>query len=248
MTEALKLDESNASAYEKLGWFYRETKDYDKSISNYKKSLELNPDWIRNYAGLGRTYYATGNYNEAISNFSRFLMHNKNVAEIYQLRGECYKAVGKTEKASADFATAKKIAASNEKIQEARKLCEQEKYDAASPIASEALTLNQNNALIWETVGRIYNGKKEYDKGIFYYEKAIQLDPNLAGAYNGLARAQMESKKYHEAIANFSKYIELNPHADAFIYQCRGECYQAVGEREKAHSDFVTARKLEKNE
>ncbi|MBR4152216.1 MAG: tetratricopeptide repeat protein [Selenomonadaceae bacterium] len=248
LKESLQLNETNASAYEKLGWFYREMKNYDESLQNYNKSLEINPDWIWNYAGLGRTYYEMKNYEQAIQNFSRFLMYNKNEEEIYQLRGECYQAVGRTEKARADLEMSKKVAAAKEKIQEARKLCEAGKYDEASPIASEALTLNQNNALVWETLGRIYNGKKEYDKSPFYYEKAIKLDPQLADAYIGLGRAYLDLKRYHDALKNFDKYIELNPDATAFIYQCRGECYQAVGEREKAHDDFVTARKLEQND
>lgn len=247
LTEALQLDVGNASAYEKLGWFYREMKDYDNALLNHKKSLELNPDWYWNYAGLGRTYFEMQDYNAAIQNFSIFIRNNGNEEKVYQLRGEAYKALGKDDKARADFATAKHIAAANEKIKEAQRFCEQGNYDAASPIASEALALNQNNALIWETVGRIYNGKREYDKSIFYYEKAIQLDSKLADAYNGLGRACLELKKYKEAATNFSKYIELNPKADAFTYQCRGECYQALGEREKAHADFVTARRLEQN-
>ncbi|MBR4904600.1 MAG: tetratricopeptide repeat protein [Selenomonadaceae bacterium] len=245
LNEALDLNAANASAYEKLGWFYREKKDYDKALLNYNKSLEINPDWIWNYAGLGRTYYEMKNYKQAIQNYSRFIMKNQNEEKIYQARGECYQAMGETEKARADFAKAKKIASANEKISAARKLCEAEKYDEAAPVASEALTLNQGNALSWEILGRIYNGKKEYDKSPFYYEKAIQLDPTLENAYGGLGRAYMELKQYSKALANFNKYIELNPNVSAFIYQCRGECYQALGEREKAHADFATARRLE---
>lgn len=247
LNEALDLNSANASAYEKLGWFYREKKDYDKALLNYNKSLEINPDWIWNYAGLGRTYYEMKNYKQAIQNFSRFIMKNQNEEDIYQARGECYKAIGEVEKARADFEKAENIASANKKISAALKLCESEKYDDAAPIASEAVTLNQGNALGWEILGRIYNGKKEYDKSPFYYEKAIKLDPTLENAYGGLARAYMELKKYKEALANFNKYIELNPDVSAFIYQCRGECYQALGEPEKAYADFATARRLEDN-
>ena len=88
LNEALDLNSANASAYEKLGWFYREKKDYDKALLNYNKSLEINPDWIWNYAGLGRTYYEMKNYKQAIQNFSRFIMKNQNEEDIYQARGD----------------------------------------------------------------------------------------------------------------------------------------------------------------
>ena len=211
LNEAMNIDSNNVIVYEKLGLFYKETKDYPNAISNYDKAIKLNSS------------------NE----------------QVYRGRAECYEAVGEKDKARADLALAKKVAASNQKLDEARKLCEAEDFDAAAPVASEALTLNQNNAFAWEMIGSIYNGKLEYDKAIFYYEKAIVLNPNIGAAYSGLGQAYMEMGKYDKAILNFSKAIEFRPfNASAWIYRSRGECYKSVGENKKAQADFVRAKQL----
>ena len=204
------------------------------------------------YEKFGAFYKAKSDFNNAIIYYDKAIELDKNNGNAYLGRAECYKALGDKFNAHENFDKAKNINSAQEKIRTARKLCTEEKYDAAQPFASDSLALNPNNAWAWVTLGNIYNGKQEYKNGIFYYEKAIELNSEIAEAYNGLGHAYMQLGKYNKttdnlrkAIDNFSKAIGFNQfHYDAYTYRSRGECYQTLGDVKRSQEDFATARKL----
>ena len=219
--------------------------NFEKALSVLNEAFQLKSTNALVYEKLGLFYKSREDYDNALLNYNKAVELDPNNNHAYSGRGECYKALGDNEKARADFSQAKKIAAAKEKIRAARKLCEEEKYDAATPLASESLAWNPNNAWAWSTVGNIYSGKKEFDKAIFYYQKAIDLDPKIGEAYNGLAQAYMALEKYDKAIANFTKALSFRPfHSNALIYRSRGECYKDRGDLKKSQEDFIRAKQL----
>jgi len=54
--KALAINSRNYDAHFALGGYYRELPDYDKSISEYKKAIEVSPNKGPAYAGLGWDY------------------------------------------------------------------------------------------------------------------------------------------------------------------------------------------------
>ena len=219
--------------------------NFDNVLSLLNEAMELSAGNAAIYEKLGCFYKAQNDYTNAFDNYNKAVELDPNNGNAYNGRGECFKALGNMEKARADFSQSKKIASATEKIRAARKLCEEENFDAAAPLASESLALNDKNAWAWATVGNIYNGKREYDKSIFYYQKAIELNPNIGEAYNGLGIAYKELGKYDKAIQNFSKAVMFSPfHASALTYRSRGECYKACGDIKRSQEDFVMAKRL----
>ena len=217
----------------------------DDALSILNEASTLDSANSAVYEKLGLFYKIQNDYDNALANYTKAVKFDPNNEKAYSGRGECYQALGNKDKARADFSQAKNIKASKEKIRAARKLCEEEKYEAAAPLASESLALNPNNAWAWVTVGNIYNGKRDYQKGIFYYLKAIDLNPKIGEAYNGLGHAYKELGDYDKAITYFTKAVEFSPfHADALTYRSRGECYKARGDIKKSQADFVKAKEL----
>lgn len=217
----------------------------DNVLSILNEAMQLDSTNAAVYEKLGWFYKARNDYSNALLNYDKAVKLDPNNGEAYNGRGECYKALGDKDKARADFSQAKKISTAKEKIRMARKLCDEEKYNEATPFASDSLALNPKNAWAWSTIGNIYNGKRDFEKGIFYYQRAIELNPKIGEAYNGLGYAYMQLSNYDKAITYFSKAMEFSPfHASALTYRSRGECYKARGELKKAQEDFVKAKQL----
>ena len=219
--------------------------NFEKALSALNEAFELNSTNAIVYEKLGMLYKAKKEYETALFNYNKAVELDPNNDHALRGRAECYKATGDDAKARADLSQAKKITASKEKIRAARKLCDEEKFDAAAPLASESLALNPKNAWAWATVGNIYNGKAEFDKAIFYYQKAVDMNPNIGEAYSGLGHAYMALGKHDKAIVNFSKALAFSPfHSSALIYRSRGECYKARGDVKRSQEDFIKAKQL----
>lgn len=217
----------------------------DNVLSILEEATQLDSTNAAIYEKLGWFYRVQNDYEKALSNYDKAVKLDPNNGAAYNGRGECYKALGNKDKAREDFSQSKNIATAKEKIRAARKLCEEDKYDAATPFASDSLALNPKNAWAWSTFGNIYNGKQDYEKAIFYYQKALELNPKIGEAYNGLGHAYMNLSQYDKAITYFSKAIEFSPfHANALTYRSRGECYKARGDLKKSQEDFIKAKQL----
>ena len=217
----------------------------DSALSILNEAIQLDSNNAAIYEKLGWFYKLQNDYEKALANYDKAVKLDPNNGEAYNGRGECYKALGDKDKARADFSQSKKIVTAREKIRMARKLCDEEKYDEATPFASDSLALNPKNAWAWSTFGNIYSGKRDYEKGIFYYQKAIELNPKIGEAYNGLGYAYMELSNYDKAITYFSKAMEFRPfHASALTYRSRGECYKVRGDIKKSQEDFLKAKQL----
>ena len=218
---------------------------FDNVLSILNEAIQLDSNNAAVYEKLGWFYKTRKDYDNALQNYDKALKLDPNNGAAYNGRGECYQALGNKDKARADFSQAKNITTAREKIREARKLCDEEKYTEATPLASDSLALNPKNAWAWSTFGNIYNGERDYKKSIFYYQKALELNPKIGEAYNGLGHAYMQLEQYDKAITYFSKALEFSPfHANALTYRSRGECYKALGNMKKSQDDFAKAKQL----
>lgn len=218
---------------------------FDNVLSLLTEAINLDSNNAAVYEKFGWFYKTKNDFGNAIQNYDKAIKLDPNNGAAFNGRGECYQALGDKEKARADFIQAKNINTAREKIRAARKLCDEEKYTEAAPLASDSLALNPKNAWAWSTFGNIYNGERDYEKSIFYYQKALELNPKIGEAYNGLGHAYMQLDKYDKAITYFSKALEFSPfHANALTYRSRGECYKARGDIKKSQEDFVKAKQL----
>ena len=68
MIRAQRLDPLNPTYPTDLGWAYYSDGNFDKSIEECLKSIEINPEYWQAYCVLGHAYAAKGMYDEAIKN------------------------------------------------------------------------------------------------------------------------------------------------------------------------------------
>jgi len=81
--------------------------NYEQSISEYIKAIELNPNVPVYHYNLGNSYANLKKFNEAIKSFSEAIKLHPKYNEAYRNRGTCYSMVGNITKANKDFKLAK---------------------------------------------------------------------------------------------------------------------------------------------
>jgi tetratricopeptide (TPR) repeat protein len=76
---------------------------YDQAISEFNKTLEINPKDSEAYKNRGTAYMNKGNLDQAISDYTKALEINPKDAEVYNIRGRVYYFEGKYEKSWEDL-------------------------------------------------------------------------------------------------------------------------------------------------
>ena len=96
-------------------------------------------------------------------------------------------------------------------------------------------------------------GKEKADNGnwndaVNTYTSALQQDPKNADAYHNRAIARFNLKDYRGALMDYSKAINVGTSIGAdcvgAAYYGRGQCYYALGMKDKACLDFVKSSEL----
>ncbi|WP_372365593.1 tetratricopeptide repeat protein [Candidatus Uabimicrobium sp. HlEnr_7] len=88
--------------FNRKGTIHQALKEYEKAITQYKKTLEINPDFLYGYYNCGLVYHQLQKYDLAIASFNKAIDKNKVYKEAYNARALSYKYIGKNEQALAD--------------------------------------------------------------------------------------------------------------------------------------------------
>jgi len=229
-----------------------ELKTKQKHITDYIKSLQVNPSDADAYNKRGLVRYDLGDKKGAIEDFKTSLQINPRFAEAYNNMGDAYYDLGDKQRAIADYKTALQI---DPKFAEAYKNLGVVSYDlgdnqAAIEAYNQAIKLNPKYAEAYLGLGQVRYDLGDKKGAIEDFNQAIQLDSqfsksaNLATAYNnrGLARFELGDKQ--AAIQDFNQAIQLNPKA-AITYSNRGLARSELGDRQAAIQDFNQAIQLD---
>jgi tetratricopeptide (TPR) repeat protein len=96
-------------AYLNRGAAYYDKGEYDKSIADNNRAIELNPNNEGAYNNRGNAYNDKGEYDKAIADYNRAIELNPNNEWPYNGRGNGYLAKGEVDKAIDDFNRATKL-------------------------------------------------------------------------------------------------------------------------------------------
>ncbi|MBC7879429.1 MAG: M50 family metallopeptidase [Anaerolineales bacterium] len=109
-------------------------------------------------------------------------------------------------------------------------------FEAAHKDQDLALSLSEKDSLVMTDLNMIvYENNLEWAED--YYGRAILKSPHSAYAYQGRADAYRINNVHDKAITDYTRAIELLP-KESRLYLGRGKSYAALGETQKAESDF----------
>ncbi len=84
LDQAISVDKNFIEAYMLKADIYADMKDYNQSVENYKKAIEVDPDFFAgNYMNLGMIEFKIGKYKDAKSSLESYINHkNANITNV----------------------------------------------------------------------------------------------------------------------------------------------------------------------
>ena len=248
-TEAIRMDDKCATAYNGRGVSHSYRKDWDSAILDYTLAIHLNPKESLYWANRGKAYHGRREYDRAIADFTEAIRLDPKDAVAYANRGSAYDDKDEHDRAIADFTEAIRLDPKDAVAYANRGLAydDKDEHDRAIADYSEAIRLEPEEAIVYNNRGSAYAEKGEYDLAIADCTKAIRLDPEEAIVYNNRGLAYADKNKYDQAIADFTEAIRLDPE-EAIVYNNRGSAYAEKGEYDLAIADCTKAIRLDPEE
>ena len=180
--KALDLDGNFALARYQLGVALEATNNRWKAVGEYRKALQLDPDFAEAYKNLADLLRLSPRrlYDQAIEAYGKAIQLQPDFAEAYVGLGDAWQAKGNIDNAIAEY--------------------------------KKTVALDPENAGVHVSLGRIYyNEKGQYHEAVAEYNRAIQLDPTLLEAHLALGEVYEEKGLYEEAIARYNRVLEVEP-------------------------------------
>jgi len=201
-----------AEAYFYRGIAYGNKGDYDHSIADFDKAIQLKPNYATAYFNRGVAYANKGDHDRAIADYSKAIQFTPNLAEAYSNRGVAYANKGDHDRAITDFDKAIQLEPDDASAYNNRGVVYGDKgdYDRAITDYDKAIQLKPDYAEAYVNRGNAYAHKGDYDRAIADYDQAIQLKPDLVEAYFNRGLVYKLKGEKDKAIADFKKVLELS--------------------------------------
>ena len=201
-------------------------------------------------------------YNDVVNICNDLIQSNPNRWNAYERRGFAYKDMRQFDKALEDVNKAIELAPDEytsywtkiavcegmNKPDEVRKCNEQ-----LIEIYTRLISKDSNYSEYYTARAVIYKNLNEYQKAIADYKVSVTLphtvpevmkafgtteNSMIAGDYFMCGMIYKKIKDYANAIEMYTKAIELDPDHSLY-WHLRGQCYEALGEKDKAKADYV---------
>ncbi|HHP7243029.1 MAG TPA: tetratricopeptide repeat protein [Cyclobacteriaceae bacterium] len=104
--KALEIDPANALDYNNRGLIKTKLKDLEGAILDFKKSIELNANLIKNYLHIGNAYFDLKEFINADQYYDLYLLFHKENPRAYYNAGLCKAELNKIDEACKHFRTA----------------------------------------------------------------------------------------------------------------------------------------------
>ena len=82
---------------------------YEKSVENYEKSLQLNPNNAENWNTMGVAYFNLGKYSDALYSFNKAISLSPDGMVFWYNKGNSLKMLGRTAESDRAFSNAKEL-------------------------------------------------------------------------------------------------------------------------------------------
>ncbi len=184
-----------------------------EAVAQYRKALEIKPDFAEAHNNLGNALTSCGRPDEAIAYLRKALEFKPDFADAHYNLGNALASRGQPDEAIAEYQKALEIdpdyAEAHYNI--GTVLAKRGLSDEAIAEYQKALEIRPDYAKAHYNLGNSLAGRGRPDEAIVHYRKALQIKPDYAEAYNNLGVSLGGSGRFDAAIAHFNKALELNP-------------------------------------
>ncbi len=238
--------EPNASyTYLFLGIQFQTLQKWDSSMSYFEKYSALipNSEFAFNLKGIslcdmGQTEESVRAFERAIQLNPEYLEAYTNLIYVYSKLGSIQEAINAGEKV---IRISPKFVSAYNNL--ANLYIEQRNFKKAMEYATISESLNPTNPRSTLIKGKIYLGRKEYDRADSCFKHCIELRKDFAEANYFCGLIEKERGNLIAAMDRFRAYLRLDQE-DPIFYKEVADCFNLLHERDSARYYYLMALRL----
>jgi tetratricopeptide (TPR) repeat protein len=214
-----------------------------------QRALQVAPTSAKVHHALGRFHFGARDFAQAEASLRQALSLDGNHFLAALDLGDLYlSSLNRTQDAEAAYRAAVRLGARHAGAHHGLgvTLTRLGKLAEAESILQRAASLAPNNPLVFLSLGRLYQAKRDWGKAQTAFESALRLQPGLLPAVLGKADALMASGDTTRALALYQQAVQAAPNSEQARLQL-GMAFQATGRLREAERTYLEALRLNPN-
>lgn len=221
------------------------SKKWDETISDFTRSISLNPKEPAAYYNRAVAFQSKKDENSALTDFSQAVTVDPTYKDAFFERGRIYLGRETYDLAIADFSKYIALNSTEPAGYANRALAYYGKGDANSAIAdySSALGIKPGYVFALERRAELYRKKKNFTSAIADYDQLAKSDPSSETPFTARASIYQEMGDLPAVEREYALYIAANP---LHGFHMRGHYYYGQKRYTDAAADFTECYKRDK--
>ena len=185
----------------------------NEATQNYKKSLEINPDYAQAHNNLGVAYQKLNKVSYAIDSYEKAISLKNDFAEAYNNLGNAQYEIIKLREAQQNYEKAIKIKPDYAEAFNGLGTVYESLGNKEQAINNfqKAVKIKPDYAEVYNNLGIIFSDLARFDESLLSYKKSVEFNPNNEKAYNNLGNLLSSLGKFDEATVEFNRAIKIKP-------------------------------------
>jgi len=225
---AIEIDPTECTFYSNRAAVYLHKKDYERTIEEYKKAIEVGKEHRADYISiskiwfrLGQAYQAQDKLADAIAAYEKSLIEHRD-SKVEKALKEV-KALLKKREEEAYI----NPELSEEHKKKGNEYFQEGKWPEAIHEYTEALRRDPKNYKVLSNRALCYTKVMDWQKGLDDCEAILKIDPKFVKAYIRKGKIQQFLKQYHKALDTFKQGLDLDP-TNSELLQAKQETMMAI--------------------
>lgn len=232
-------------AYNHLGSIYATKKDYQKSISIYKRGLQIDPNHPILQYNLARSYVATNSDFDAFKAFEAALRAKPSWKDAVKEYSALLNKYSRTKESCEVIQKAINLYPTDGHLYYllGKSFLVQTDYESAVKSFEKAISLDNTNPSYYEKLIFAYEREQKFDEGLEVAEKGIELFPNNIKIMREKVHLLFSAKKLNtgaSVLKNLSELTTRDPH----VKDLMGQYYICCDNKKNVALCFDKIRKL----
>ena len=244
-THTLEQNPKSWLAHNALGTYLNDNRQMDEAIAQYRKALDIDPNYPEAHNNLAVALAEVGKSSEAIIQLEEAVRLRPDYLKGHINLGNLLFGAGRLDEAIVQFQEVLKINPYDVTVHNnlGIALAQKGRRDDAITQFQIVLNLDPANADAHFNLGVALAGKGQFNDAIAQYQAALKINPNLVTARNNLGNLLFQTGRRDDAIVEFQGALQMTPQ-DANLHNNLGVALAQKGRVNDAIAQFQEALRL----